>query len=305
MWGKAVAWIPGAVMAAIMFAAQVGPDEAASNLSKWFIKAGGESVPLWLYSRSADSWAFWIGLVGFILWAAWLLCYKLNNKRVAGYIKNIFKCGHIDGLPSGIIKLELQNTDETQTDRDQNRRCVPLRIEFSGKREFKYEGMSNEYGMPTGHIQSYHVMVHNRTARDIDDVQVWLTDISPMPPEFDGNIPVPLHVAHESKEVNRMQLSAGEKRLVDVITLYDRSYRFELYIRHTSTKSKQEIFLAVDEYQIELQVRGRGVEPCSRKFNIHVRKGNEKKLLMESVPQSESDAFHEGADEEFTGMQIL
>jgi hypothetical protein len=50
------------LVGALMFASQVGPDEAISNLSLWVQKAGVHA-PAWLRARATDKWVFRIGFL--------------------------------------------------------------------------------------------------------------------------------------------------------------------------------------------------------------------------------------------------
>ena len=47
-------FIVTAAVAAVMYASQVGPDQAVSNLSLWAKKFGVENPPEWLKEKSAD-----------------------------------------------------------------------------------------------------------------------------------------------------------------------------------------------------------------------------------------------------------
>ena len=78
---KGFKWLPGAVMALLMFGAGVGPKDAVSHLSEWFSLAGIENVPPWLSGKSADKWAFRIGLVGFLIW--WFTLWVRSKKKKA------------------------------------------------------------------------------------------------------------------------------------------------------------------------------------------------------------------------------
>ena len=62
-----------------MWCGQVGPQEAVSNFSKWAKLIGIENLPGWLASKSVDAWVFWIGFIGLLVWAAWLL---LKNAHI-------------------------------------------------------------------------------------------------------------------------------------------------------------------------------------------------------------------------------
>jgi hypothetical protein len=42
------------IVGALMYVTQVGPDQAASNLSQWAVKLGMEDPPKWLKAKSAD-----------------------------------------------------------------------------------------------------------------------------------------------------------------------------------------------------------------------------------------------------------
>lgn len=59
----------------LLWAAQVGPEDAVSNLAKWAKLAGIESPPGWLSSQSADTWAtiggcgaIAVGLLAILAW---------------------------------------------------------------------------------------------------------------------------------------------------------------------------------------------------------------------------------------------
>lgn len=51
-----------------MFMAGVTPGDAVSHLSEWALFFGVPNVPSWLARKSADTWGFWIGLLGLIAW---------------------------------------------------------------------------------------------------------------------------------------------------------------------------------------------------------------------------------------------
>ena len=48
-------------------------------MEAWLIYFGIENVPPWLANKSADTWVFWIGLVGFLVWSTHL--YVRTNLR--------------------------------------------------------------------------------------------------------------------------------------------------------------------------------------------------------------------------------
>ena len=64
LWGGLWA-VATTLVGLVMFAAQIGPDEARSNLSKWVEKAGIHSIPRWLRSRKADRFV--------LRWGKWAL----------------------------------------------------------------------------------------------------------------------------------------------------------------------------------------------------------------------------------------
>lgn len=76
-------WLPGAIAGLLLWCGQVGPQEAASNLSKWANFIGIENIPKWLVSKSADAWASWLGFIGFLVWAAWFFLRdaRFNPRR--------------------------------------------------------------------------------------------------------------------------------------------------------------------------------------------------------------------------------
>jgi hypothetical protein len=62
-----------------MLASTVTPRQTRSNVEAWLIYFGIENVPPWLANKSADTWVFWIGLVGFLVWSTHL--YVRTNLR--------------------------------------------------------------------------------------------------------------------------------------------------------------------------------------------------------------------------------
>jgi hypothetical protein len=190
---------------------------------------------------------------------------------------------------------EIHSDDETEIDRWHNNRKVPLRIEFVDNSEYKYIGEHTGAGIQRGHVQFYRIAVRNTTDRDIEEVQVWVTKISPMPDELRGCTPLPLHVTHSPVGEYTMLVPAKDKRLVDVVSFFDRFWSFNIRLEHTSTTAKQEIFQGGDGHEIELTVHGKQTKASSRRFKIGITNGNNKNLMMESLPQTEEEAFNEAA----------
>ena len=63
---------------ALMFAAETGPDQAVSNLSRWAQVFGADGAPLWLQASNMDTWGFWIGFGALLLS---LVLYLFHSKR--------------------------------------------------------------------------------------------------------------------------------------------------------------------------------------------------------------------------------
>jgi uncharacterized membrane protein len=191
---------------------------------------------------------------------------------------------------SSVTHLATKTTEEAKNERFHNRRTIPLRIEFLNNYEFKHIGKSTGIGLQQRHQQMYRVAIHNTTEKDIEGIQVWLTKIDPMPSELMGHIPLPLHVTHEQENVNTVRLSSKEKRLVDVVSFFDRFWQPNIQIHHTSTVAKQEIYQGDDSYEIELMAKGKDVSSSRRRFKIGV---NGQDLFMESLDQPAEEAFRE------------
>ena len=67
----------------LLWAAQVGPEDAVSNLAKWARLAGVDTPPLWLQSQSADIWATVGGCIAIAAGAlAIFLWIRLRRKQV-------------------------------------------------------------------------------------------------------------------------------------------------------------------------------------------------------------------------------
>src|SRR6266446_220597 len=65
-WGILWFLVTGAV-GAVMWAAQIGPEQASSNLAQWAKKAGFHHVPPWLRTRAADRWVLRWGKVALLI----------------------------------------------------------------------------------------------------------------------------------------------------------------------------------------------------------------------------------------------
>ncbi len=64
----------------LMLLSTVTPRQARSNVEAWFLYFGIENIPPWLTDEYTDTWVFWIGSVGFCLWATQL--YFRQNLRI-------------------------------------------------------------------------------------------------------------------------------------------------------------------------------------------------------------------------------
>jgi hypothetical protein len=62
-----------------MLLSTVTPRQARSNVEAWFLYFGFENVPPWLADKYTDTWVFWMGFVGFCIWATHL--YLRQNVR--------------------------------------------------------------------------------------------------------------------------------------------------------------------------------------------------------------------------------
>jgi len=189
-----------------------------------------------------------------------------------------------------MAKTKIEKRDETEVDRFHNRRTLPLRIEFSEDGSYKHVGGTEGYGINEGQWQKYTVAVQNTTNHEIQDVQVWLTAIEPVPHEVIGYIPLPLHVTHAPPQVNTMTLTAQERRLVDVVSFFNKFWQPHILLEHTSPVAKRECYCGDDGYEIELMVKGVGVRPSKRRFRIGVEAHN---LFMKSLDQPEEEAMLE------------
>ena len=78
-WKWVIKSVPSLGLGLLMLASTVTPRQATSNVEAWLNYFGIEHVPPWLANKSTDTWVFWIGLVGFCVWAIHL--YVRPNLR--------------------------------------------------------------------------------------------------------------------------------------------------------------------------------------------------------------------------------
>ncbi len=87
-WKWVIKSVPSLGLGLLMLASTVTPRYASSNMAAWLIYFGVENVPAWLANKSTDTWVFWIGLVGFCVWAMYLYVPRnLRNGKLAIMIR--------------------------------------------------------------------------------------------------------------------------------------------------------------------------------------------------------------------------
>ena len=256
-------------MGLLMWASQVTPQQVSSNMAAWLTWIGMEEVPIWLKRRDVDNWVF--GIAGLLL-VCYLgfLCWKAWGSRPDGSKPNA--------------------SDDTENTQFHNKRNGSLKIEFSNDQNFKSIGEEEGHGPRLGRLHSYRIAVRNTTSKDIDDAQVWLENITPMPSEFNGHGGLPLHVTHEAEWISSVTLRPSENRRIDVVSFFDRFWNHRILIEHTASSISKEIHEGDEGYEIELVAKGRKVAPFHRKFKIGVK---DKDLYMMSLDQSEEEAMEE------------
>jgi len=87
-WKWVIQSVPSLGLGLLMLASTVTPRQASSNVEAWFIYFGIENVPPWLANKSTDTWVFWIGFVGFCVWAIHLYVRpNLRNGKLSVMIR--------------------------------------------------------------------------------------------------------------------------------------------------------------------------------------------------------------------------
>ena len=89
-WKWVLKSVPCLGLGLLMLLSTVTPRQARSNVEAWFLYFGIEDVPPWLADKYTDTWVFWIGFVGFCLWATHL--YLRQNLR-SGKLSVIIRDG--------------------------------------------------------------------------------------------------------------------------------------------------------------------------------------------------------------------
>ena len=87
-WKWVMKSVPSFGLGLLMLASTVTPRQARSNVEAWLIYFGIENVPPWLSNKSTDTWVFWIGFVGFCVWAIHLYVRpNLRNGKLSVMIR--------------------------------------------------------------------------------------------------------------------------------------------------------------------------------------------------------------------------
>ncbi len=87
-WKWVIQSVPSLGLGLLMLASTVTPRQASSNVEAWLIYFGIENVPPWLANKSTDTWVFWIGFVGFCVWAIHLYVRpNLRNGKLSVMIR--------------------------------------------------------------------------------------------------------------------------------------------------------------------------------------------------------------------------
>ena len=87
-WKWVMKSVPSLGLGLLMLASTVTPRQARSNVEAWLIYFGIENVPPWLANKSTDTWVFWIGFVGFCVWAIHLYVRpNLRNGKLSVMIR--------------------------------------------------------------------------------------------------------------------------------------------------------------------------------------------------------------------------
>ena len=87
-WKWVVKSVPSLGLGLLMLATTVTPRQAGSNVEAWLLYFGIENVPPWLANKSTDTWVFWIGFVGFCVWAIHLYARpNLRNGKLSVMIR--------------------------------------------------------------------------------------------------------------------------------------------------------------------------------------------------------------------------
>jgi len=87
-WKWVMKSVPSFGLGLLMLASTVTPRQARSNVEAWLIYFGIENVPPWLANKSTDTWVFWIGFVGFCVWAIHLYVRpNLRNGKLSVMIR--------------------------------------------------------------------------------------------------------------------------------------------------------------------------------------------------------------------------
>ncbi len=73
-------YLPGFLSGAIVIGATIGPEEATSNISQWLNFLGIFTLPKWITAKSADSWAFNVGIAIFVAWGLFRLGISIKDK---------------------------------------------------------------------------------------------------------------------------------------------------------------------------------------------------------------------------------
>lgn len=145
-WKWLIQSVPVLGFTLLMLASTVTPRQAHSNVEAWFNYFGIEDVPLWMATKSIDTWIFWFAFVGVGVWATHLY---MRTNIVKGKLSVVIR----DGEPWVQVSSSIDQSQAAHT---------------------------------SGRLYTYRIALVNRHDSTLRNVEVKLTSFEKKPRNFDA-----------------------------------------------------------------------------------------------------------------------
>ena len=139
----------------LMWASQVTPEQASSNIAAWPMFFGMKELPWWAGNSAIDQWVFWGGFVGVIGWAIFIWMRSRKQTTATQAIKPITR-----------------TSEEAEVSTNKQVPQVPIVMEFNPEdgKYFNQEDRPSDVSVVTERYREYYCMMFNDSDETLRNV---------------------------------------------------------------------------------------------------------------------------------------